>query len=185
MKRLFVLSLVLLVTSTGFAQGERMRLVKPKSSSEALTLRQLQRKPDLVAQFNGQVWVTGTFVVRWPAGKDARAYKEPDYLLIPDPASTAELPHFVLKDGSYVGSYKVRTITLQNGKEAAGIAFAPEDVERILQRKVNSVRVTGRFLVEAYSVGVECDAPWAKAVLVKAELPDQLALVHRKVQEGC
>ncbi len=185
MKRLLVLLLVLLITSTGFAQGERMRLVKPKSSSEVLTLLQLQRKPDLVAQFNGQVWVAGTFVVRWPAGKDARVYREPDYLLIPDSVSTAQLPHFVYRDGSYVGSYKVRTITVQNGKEAAGIAFVPGDVERILQRKVNSVSVTGRFLIEAYSVGVECDAPWAKAVLVKAELPGQLALAHRKVLEGC
>lgn len=112
------------------------------------------------------------------------AYKEPDYLLVPDRGSIDQLPYFMLSEPPYFNQYKVRSIELLNGVEALRIAAGEERVRRLLQRRVNHVRVNGRFLIDQYVVGVECDAPWAKALLVKAELPEQVAN-YNAVPEGC
>jgi hypothetical protein len=68
--------------------------------------------------------------------------------------------------------YKVRSIWLINGVEALRLAAGEIQVRRLLERRVNHIRTSGQFLIESYVVGVECDAPWAKAVLVRAQLPE-------------
>ena len=183
MKNLITLTLLVAACAMTHAAGERMHLVQPRGTE--LKLIQLQRQNDLFAKFAGQVWVTGTFVGRWSAGANNMADKSPDYLLVPDAASISKLPYFLLKEPPYFNSYKVKTIDLQNGEAALRIAVPEKDAKLLLGRKVDSVQTTGRFLVEAYVVGVECDAPWARAVLVKAELPEQAVAVHGKVPEGC
>lgn len=184
MKHLFIASILFAcAAATATAGDERMRLVHPRGTD--LKLAQLQRENDLFAKFNGQVLVTGTFVGRWPAGASAQAYKTPDYVLVPDSASVARLPYFVLKEPPYFNSYRVRTIDLENGEVALRMAVGEVKAKQLLERKVNTVRVTGAFLIEAYVVGVECDAPWARAILVKVELPDQLAAAHRTIPDGC
>ena len=185
MKKNFAIVLLLLFASLSNADDKARRLIQPKSTTSDLTLTKLEDKGDLFAKFQGQTWVSGTFVVRWPAGASAIAYKTPDYLLVPDTASSSKLPYFVISDSTYINSYKVKTIEILNGEEALRLAFTDEAVRRILGRKTNSVRVTGRFEIGSFVVGVECDSPWARAELLKAELPDQLAVVHRKVQDGC
>ena len=185
MKKYFVIGLLL---SAGIlhAEGQATRsLIQPKGTASDLKLKELKNKNDLLAKFNGQTWVSGTFVVRWPAGAGATADKTPDYVLVPDPASMSSLPHFRIIDPPFKHSYKVRDIEIQNGAVALRLAFTEAAARKILDRKANSIRVTGRFLVEGYEVGVECDAPWARAALVKVDLPDQLAVVHRKFEEGC
>ena len=168
------------------ADGAKRSLIRPKETAAALELASTVNKTgDLYAKFNGQVWIDGTFVVRWPAGASAKAYKNPDYVLIPDRTAASNLPYFVISDPTFRNSYKIRNIELLNGEEALHIAFTDAQAAKILGRKVDAVRVSGKFLIEGYVVGVECDAPWAKANLVNAELPEQVGLAHRKVPEGC
>lgn len=185
MKKYFVTAIFLFAFSLTNAEGQATRLVQPKGTEKDLKLTELKNTDDFFAKFSGQIWLNGTFVVHWPAGASAMAYKTPDYKLVPDTASISKLPHFVINDPPYKNSYKVRDIEIQNGEEALRLAFNDVSVKKILERKTNSIRVTGRFLIESYVVGVECDAPWARANLVKADLPDQVVLAHHKVQEGC
>jgi hypothetical protein len=165
------------------AGDERMRLVEPRETE--LTLLKLVREIDLSASYSGRIWITGTFVGRWPLGATDLREKEPEYLLVPDRKSIEKLPYFVLKEPPYFNRYKVRAISVVNGKQALHRAVSEADARRLLERRVNHVRSSGSFLIEEYVVGVECDAPWARAVLVRSELPEQLAFAHRAVPEGC
>lgn len=176
------LALILFASAAVSAENQRMHLVQPKGVE--LVLTKLVRANDLFAEFSGQVWVAGTVVGRWPAGATNKNYKEPDYLLVPDRDSVAKLPYFVLREPPYFNQYKVRSIALFNGANALRIAAGEVQTRRLLERRANQVRVMGRFLIEDYVVGVECDASWAKAVLVKAELPDKEARFNT-LQEGC
>ncbi len=150
-----------------------MQLIQPRGTD--LVVLKLDRDNDLYAKFAGQVWVAGTVIGQWPAGAKNMSEKEPEVLLVPDSRSADSLPHFVLREPPYFNQYKVRSITLLNGHKALQLAVGDRQMRRLLDRRVNHVRATGRFLVEQYVVGVECDAPWSKAVLVKAELPEQTA----------
>lgn len=185
MKKYLVAPLFLLAFSLANAEGAGARLVKPEGTAKDLSLADLKKTDGLSATFDGQTWVSGTFVARWPAGASAMAYTTPDYKLVPDRASMSRLPHFVINDPPHNNSYKVSGIDIQNGEEALRRVFPPGAVKRILGRKTDSIRTTGRFLIERYVVGVECDASWSSARLVKADLPDQLAVVHQKVPVGC
>ena len=178
-----LLAVLLLASGVSIAGQERMRLVHPKGT--ALKLSQLKRENDLSAEFVGRVWVSGTFVGRWPTGATDLQYKAPDYLLIPDPSSVANLPYFSLHDPPYLNHYRVTSIELVDGEQALRKAVGDIAANRLLERRVDRVRATGAFLVEAYVVGVECDAPWARAKLLEARLPEQLASAHRTVPEGC
>ena len=160
-----------------------MHLVEP--SDTGLVLLELKRNPDLFARYAGQVWVSGTVVGRWPLGAANKNFKEPDYLLVPDQDSLSKLPHFTLKEPPYFNRYTVRSIELVNGAQALRQAAGEVQTRRLIERRINHVRITGRFLIEHYVVGVECDAPWAKAVLVRAEVPERLAQHHLAVPEGC
>ena len=165
------------------AAGERFTLIQPKNSG--LTLVKVNRENDLFAAFGGQVRVSGTFLGVWPEGATNRNYKEPDFLFVPDKDSSALLPHFVLRDPPYFNSYRVRSVTVTNGLDALNEAAGAERVAKLLQRRVNHVRVTGHFVLEDFIVGVECDAPWARAKLLKAELPEQVAIKHAFAPAGC
>jgi hypothetical protein len=180
-KRSFAL-LTLLLSFSAMAE-EKLRLVQPKAAN--LTLAKLERTGDTYAKFNGQMWVSGTLVARWIAGTDNMNYKFPDYVLVPDTASVGKLPHFILKDPPYFLRYKVRAIDIQNGPAALRMAVGEEKVQRLINRKVSELKVTGSFLLEGYIVGVECDAPWARAAVVQTDLPEQIASAHLKVPEGC
>ena len=165
------------------ATDQYMRLVRPAGAG--IKLVQLQQQNDRSAKFEGQVWVAGTFIAVWPAGAKEMAYKEPDYLLVPNSASIAKLPHFVLHTPKRLISYKVKVIDLQNGEAALRMTFPEIEADRLLKREIDSVRVTGRFLVDSYVVGVECDAPWARAVLLKTDLPKKVVLAHNSEPERC
>ncbi|HET9821641.1 MAG TPA: hypothetical protein VFQ16_07430 [Burkholderiaceae bacterium] len=165
------------------AAGERLTLIQPKDSG--LSLVKVNTKNDLFAEFIGQVRLSGTFMGVWPEGATNRNYKEPDFLFVPDRKSADQLPHFVLRAPPYFNSYRVRSVTVTNGLEALKDAAGNDRVLKLLQRRVNHVRVTGYFVIENFVVGVECDAPWARAKLLSAELPDQLAIAHAFAPSGC
>jgi hypothetical protein len=159
-----------------------MRLIEPAGTQ--LVLHKLVRDQDLFAKYGGQAWVSGTVVARWTTGAMNLKEKEPEYLLIPDPVSAAQLPHFMLLEPPHFLHYKVQLISLINGVEALRLAAGEIQVRRLLERRVNQIRTSGRFLIEQYVVGVECDAPWAKAVLVRAQLPE-FAAQHQSIPERC
>lgn len=165
------------------ATGERLTLIQPNNSG--LTLVKVTTENDLFAKFSGQVRVSGTFMGVWPEGATNRKYKEPDFLFVPDKESSALLPHFVLRDPPYFNSYRVRSVAVTNGLEALSEAAGTDRVAKLLQRRVNHVRVTGHFVLDEFIVGVECDAPWARARLLKAELPEQVAIKHAFAPAGC
>lgn len=180
----FIATFALLFFTAGQAADDlRMRLVQPKQAQ--LVLLKLERKVDLFAKFSGQVWVSGTVIGRWPEGATNMNYNEPDYILVPDEASRVVLPYFVLRDPPYFNRYLVRTITLLNGREALRKAVGERQAQRLYERRVNHVRATGRFLIDQYVVGVECDAPWARGNLVEVVLPELVASKHLQAQEGC
>ena len=182
MKRLLVLMALACTSVASQADGATTRLVQPKGSELKLVL--LKNNNELSASFSGQVWVTGTFHGRWPAGAGALAYTSPEYVLLPDSASKSALPHFVIKDPPHVLSYKVRSIEIENGEEALRLAVGDAGAQRLIDRKANSVRATGRFQIHSLVVGVECDAPWAKAKVLRVEIPEKIA-THQKLSEGC
>ena len=113
------------------------------------------------------------------------AYKAPEYLLIPDTASAAKLPYFVLREPPYFNSYRVRTIEVQNGEAALRMALGAEGPDRLVRRKVNAMRANGAFLIKDYSVGLECDSAWAHDIVIKAQVPQRTAQAHRDIPEGC
>jgi hypothetical protein len=165
------------------AAGERLTLIQPKNSG--LVLVKVTRENDLFARFRGRIRVSGTFMGLWPEGATNRNYREPDFLFVPDRESSALLPHFVLREPPYFNTYRVRSVTVTNGLDALNEAAGTERVAKLLQRRVNHVRVTGHFVLEEFVVGVECDAPWARAKLLKAELPEQVAIKHAFAPAGC
>ena len=173
---------VLLALSATAAEHHPMRLIEPAGTQ--LVLHKLVRDPDLFAKYGGQAWVTGTVIARWTTGAMNLKEKQPEYLLIPDPVSAAQLPHFMLSAPPHLLRYNVNSILLINGVEALGLAAGEIQVRRLLERRVNHVRISGQFLIEGYVVGVECDAPWAKAVLVRAQLPE-FAAQHQSVPKRC
>jgi hypothetical protein len=182
MRTILAIALFLFARVALPAEDQRMHLVQPKGV--ALVLTKLVRANDLFAEFSGKVWVTGTVIGRWSTVAMNTTDKEPDYLLVPDQGSVDQLPYFVLHEPPYFNRYKVRSIELLNGAEALRIAAGEEQVRRLLERRVIQVRMNGRFLIDQYVVGVECDAPWAKALLVKADSSQQVAK-YNAVPEGC
>jgi hypothetical protein len=165
------------------AAGERLPLVQPLSSG--LKLATLVRQNDLSATFTGEARVSGTFMGIWPEGATNRNYKEPDFLFIPDRESSNRLPHFALREPPYSHSYRVRSVVITNGQAALRQVAGEERLAKLLQRRVNHVRVTGFFVLGEFVVGVECDAPWARAKLLASELPDQVAIKHASPPETC
>lgn len=183
MKQALALLSALILSLPSFAGGERLQLKEP--AANGLTLRKLEREPDLQAKFSGKAEVAGTFMGYWPEGATNKNYKEPEYILIPNASSKAKLPHYALKEGKFKHSYVVRHIDVQNGPAALTKAAGAEQVQRLLERRVNHVRVVGTFAIEHYVVGVECDSPWARADVVDSFSAADVAGLSLWPQGGC
>lgn len=180
-----ILSVLLLsFVSTLCNAEDTVRLVQPKATTGNLQVTEL-KKDESSAKLKGQVWIGGTFIAQWPAGASAANSGPPEYILVPDKASMSKLPYFYLTSPTFKHAYKVTTIDLQNGEDALRLAFSSADVQHFLGRKVDSVRLTGRFFIADYEVGIECDAPWAHAILLNANLPNKIAQIHLKAPERC
>jgi hypothetical protein len=123
------------------------------------------------------MWVTGTLVAEWPSAIDPAAIKTPDYVLIPDSRSAKILPHFT--------NYRVQWIEIQNGLDALQMAAGTDTSQRLVTRNARVVKITGLFLIERYVVGVECDTPWARAIVVNVKIPDQGLVAFLDRPETC
>lgn len=155
------------------AHAQHARLVVPQGS--ALSPVRVNVKDGVDATFKGRTWITGTMIGTWNGGAADSVAPSPDFLIVPDSKSAARLPHFTIRDSARLLRYKVRSVELLNGVEAIRLAVGEARARQLMDRQVNSVRVAGKFLIEKYEVGVECDAPWAKAIMIDAKLPDKVA----------
>jgi hypothetical protein len=68
--------------------------------------------------------VSGRIVARWPEDASDRASSEPEYLLIPDSAARATLPHYELRTHDRVSSYVPERIDIEEGADASKRAGA-------------------------------------------------------------
>lgn len=184
MRRLLIVPLMLLLSAYCLAE-DAIRLVRPKATSDELHVAELKTESGASAKLKGQVWVSGTFIARWPAGASAMESGPPEYMLILDKRSVSKLPYFHLRTPTLQLAYKVTAIDLENGEDALRMAFSEASVQKLLGRKVDSVRLTGSFFIKDYEVGVECDAPWARAVLLKTNIPNQVAQIYKTAPERC
>jgi hypothetical protein len=179
MRKLIIGILLLITFSLVQAAESRLRLINPKGSN--LKLIHLQTVDGNTAKFKGQVWVAGVFEVSWPDSGGNRRYLS--YHLIPDKASIAKLPYFDFKDSQYHNTYHVQDINLKNGEAALRLVVNKKRADRFLQHRINQVKVNGKFLINTYVAGVECDSYWANANLIAYEKPKKLASV--KSLGGC
>jgi hypothetical protein len=163
MKTMLGVALLTFAIGAG-AQEPQFALVQPDASP--LRPLRVSRNHELVADFNGRIEVTGTLVAEWAGGIESE-YSEPDVALVPDAASIARLPHFA--------GYEVRHIELRNGRHALFLAIGADKANALLDRKSVRVEAKGAFVLTDYSVGVECDASWARATVVSARIPDRVA----------
>ena len=182
-KKAAIVGLVALCLASLSHAEERMRIVQHKASP--LRLAAQVERPDISSTFDGQIWVSGTLIGDWVGGIDNIKYKLPDFLFVPDAPTIAKLPYYALNEPPYFRRYKVKVIEVLNGADALSAALGDKTVQELLNRKLPRLKATGAFLLTAYQVGVECDAPWAKAKLVKAKLPQQLASMHLEAPETC
>jgi hypothetical protein len=150
------------MTIAAGAQEPEIPLVQPDNG--ALRPMRISRTLELAADFSGSMRVTGTLVAEWPGGKENEEYAEPDIALVPDAGSIAHLPHFQ--------GFEVRHIDLRNGRHALFMAVGEARANALLNREVARVEARGTFVVGDYSVGVECDASWARGTVVSARIPD-------------
>ena len=181
-RKILLLAMLVVACAQARAGEERAHLAHPKGTSPVLL--EVNREQGVSAKFGGYAWVKGTLHARWPSGQGTQS-DSPEYLLIPDADSTAKLPYFFFRNASATRRYRVASLQLVNGEQALRKAAGRARADQFLQRRTDDVHVTGDFLVEAYEVGVECDAPWAKARFVRARIPDQTAVVRQEIQESC
>ncbi len=162
-----VIALVALVSAVAVAGGPRIPRPSP------LTLASLTTKNQHHAEFAGQVWVTGSLYVEWSDGREPTA----GYRLIPHAKSSKQLPHFA--------RYGVTWIGLKNGPAALRMAVSQDIYQHVIDRQIKLFKVTGDWKLDAYAVGIECDAPYAYATVVAAEIPDQRLVASIARPETC
>ena len=173
MRTLLGMALLTIAIGVGAKEPE-IGLVQPGAGT--LQPLRISRVHELLADFRGQVEITGTLVAEWMGGVGSE-YSEPDVSLVPDAASIARLPHF--------SGYEVRHIELRNGRHALFQAVGKAAANDLLSRKAARVEARGKFVVADYSVGVECDASWARGTVVSSSIPDPRVAARVEPVETC
>jgi len=136
-----------------YAQADdALPLIVPGSELKAT------QNENLSAKFDGSIWVRGTLYVR-----RGFALSDPEYVFIPDHASAARLPHFQ--------GYPITWISFNNGPQALELAVGTVRAAAFIHSETLELNVTGEFRLEQYEAGVDCDSPWAKAVVTEVKIP--------------
>lgn len=174
---LYVLILVLYVCVASTADAQTGRTLHLPPASRSLQLAHAERTHGVFARFGGRYELGATLVAKWIPEDGDEVPAALDIHLEPDPAAAAVLPHF--------DAFEVRTVQLDNGPAVLRMALRPRTVERLQRRQLAQVRVTGRFLLEQYSVGVECDSPWARARVVRVRGLGRPELLAEEGSQSC
>ena len=117
--------------------------------------------------------MTGSLIVEWYGKDDSR----PEYLLVPNHESQKRLPHFA--------RYGVRWIDVTNGEDAFQRAGGALVAVRGTKDGILFAKITGSFEISNYVVGVECDSPWARAVILITDIPNQALVASLNSPERC
>ena len=152
-----VLALVASICLGALAQEARIPLVQPRPST--LILERVTPINQHHAEFKGAIWVSGTLYATWSQPSSSPV----ELRLVPDGASRKRLPHFA--------RYGVTWIEVKNGSEALKMSFSASEYKRVLAREGSMAHVTGAWQISGYAVGIECDAPYAYATIIKTKIP--------------
>jgi hypothetical protein len=152
---------------------ESLQLIVPPGALQLAS----KSHTDIEAKFTGTMWVSGVFLAEWETGVDSEKENITEFWIVPDRATVAKLPHFA--------EYEVTAIQVEHGLTALKIVSGPASAADFAAHKIRKVKVQGRFQIDRYSVGVECDAPWATARVIAID-PPHVALTKKLVNaEGC
>lgn len=183
LNRLVFLMLVLAAISPAIAaDNSNLTLVVPKTSG--LSLSAVIHRPTEDASFSGKVWVRGLLIAQWPADlkhMDPRDQIEVTIKL--DKNEFKHLPYYVWPQ--WKRSYIPDTVDILNHDEAITMAFPKKLSVKILNKKIQLVKVHARFLLGNYHIGVECDAPWAHAILLSAVVSEAAHTSTETDLDGC
>jgi hypothetical protein len=169
---IFILSACLALPPLTSYAGDAIAVVNPSMGKLAATRIDLKL---LVAEFRGQTEISGKLVAQWIV--DDEIADSLQIHLLPDERSIHKLPH--------LGRYDVNYISLENGIEALRSAVGKVKSSQIEQKQIDYLSVTGIFLIDRYSVGIECDEAWANARIIKSRVLAPLNLAAINQRYGC
>ena len=173
MKKAFVLLAIL--ASPAFAgASDPLPLVQSPGADLTLVRRDEVRT---IAEYKGQTHVSGTLVAQWIPGVDEETDNTRQYHLVPFAETAAKLPHFQ--------GYPVQQIELTNGFAALRMVAGSQVADQFAEKRAKVIRIEGTFVLGEYVVGVECDAQWAKAIVVKAEPLNAVQVAGKPTPFGC
>jgi hypothetical protein len=177
MKRLLRVVLLLLLTVTAMADVG-LALIQPSGSGFQLSKRGVEGEPDApYAEFGGRPWISGVLVAQWIHGVDEESPNTFDVRLVPDTKASKLLPYF--------SGYPVEDIVPENPKAAVKMAFDAKTLGRLERKEILVARAVGTFQVARYVVGVDCDAPWSRAMILKAKVPKAPLRAATAYPTGC
>lgn len=169
-----IVVLAMAVLPARLRSEESLRLIVPPGAGLQLVSKS---HTDIEAKFAGTMWVSGVFLAEWETGVDSKTENLTEFWIVPDRATIAKLPHFA--------GYDVTAIQVEHGLTALKIVLGPATAAAFAAHKISKAKAQGRFQIDGYSLGVECDAPWAKARMIAID-PPHVALTKKLVNaQGC
>jgi hypothetical protein len=174
MKRTLTFGVVLWALAGAWA-GDGLPLIQP--AGHGMVLAKPPVKGERYAEFTGRIWVTGTLVAQWVVGVDETEANTFEVLLVPDASSIGRLPHFK--------GYPVEDIIPENPKAALRLAFDETTRRRLERKDVLVAKAPGFFQLARYVVGVECDSPWSRSMIVGVKVRQPLIFASDAHENGC
>jgi hypothetical protein len=175
MKQAFVALVALTLFLSGQAwAAESLALQLPAKTN--LKLAKLQKR-EHIASFIGTAEIAGRLVAQWVPDIDQTEPNKQEFRIYVDDSAAKALPAFE--------GYPVRKIDIENGLEALRKAVTPQAYGDFVSKKALLVEATAVFRIKSYVVGVECDAQWARAVVIDVTRPELLTLARDPVRFGC
>jgi hypothetical protein len=171
MKRISLVILAVILISPVFAAGNKTNptLIVPKANG--LKPSSVTPNPTEKASFTGQVWVSGVFIAQWPDPQDE--LHADDGLVVSiklDKQEFKRLPYYDWPE--WKERYVPNTVDIVDPEDAVKMVFPKAISTGLINRNLTIAKVHGRFLLGEYTVGVECDSPWAHAHLISASVKE-------------
>ncbi len=157
-------------------------LVVPKTS----TLSPSVVAPDASrgALFSGQVWVNGLFIVQWPDGtRELHPSDKMEVSIKLDEEERKRLPYYDWPE--WKQTYIPHLVVITNPEEAVNLVFPKDLSASVLSKKVRVAKVHAKFLLGNYEIGIECDASWARAKLISANVSETAQISDKLHLTGC
>ena len=162
-----------LISLAAYADTPLALLEPPQSGLRRISYDQ----EETLAKYSGRARVTGVLVAQWVRGVDEDEPRTSEYILTPDNASLARLPHFP--------AYAFKRIDVNNGRAALKAALGAETAARFERHLVERIEVRGTYVITDLIIGVECDSPTATATIYRVVKHDPLALTQPSEHENC